>query len=202
MPHRRRTQSWHSTVAGTLSVHCPSLFLSGGWGGGRARWRVCWFIALPPSLLPALPGAKQLGENGWWSLTSLSPPDPAVAMKSSKGEGRVRRMGGGERGRADGESKRVRLMEPPQVMYLHTHSFTHSFIHPFLHSSLPSFPHSPTGWRRQLLHFPLPVSRQLPPPPVHLLPPLPHSPHPPAGGGPPPAPLSHVCCCRLPSDCQ
>ena len=29
MPQRRRTQSWQSTIAGTLSVHCPSLFQSG-----------------------------------------------------------------------------------------------------------------------------------------------------------------------------
>ena len=29
MPGRKKTQSWHSTVAGTLSVHCPTLFLSG-----------------------------------------------------------------------------------------------------------------------------------------------------------------------------
>lgn len=29
MPHRKRTQSWHSTVAGTLSVHCPAIFKSG-----------------------------------------------------------------------------------------------------------------------------------------------------------------------------
>jgi len=32
MPHRKKTQSWHSTVAGTLSVHCPTTFKSGkGW---------------------------------------------------------------------------------------------------------------------------------------------------------------------------
>lgn len=31
MPHRKKTQSWHSTVAGTLSVHCPSVFQSGIW---------------------------------------------------------------------------------------------------------------------------------------------------------------------------
>lgn len=31
MPHRKKTQSWHSTVAGTLSVHCPSVFQSGVW---------------------------------------------------------------------------------------------------------------------------------------------------------------------------
>lgn len=29
MPHRKKTQSWHSTVAGTLSVNCPSVFQSG-----------------------------------------------------------------------------------------------------------------------------------------------------------------------------
>ena len=29
MPHRKKTQSWHSTVAGALSVHCPALFQSG-----------------------------------------------------------------------------------------------------------------------------------------------------------------------------
>ncbi len=29
MPHRKKTQSWHSTVAGTLSVHCPTTFKSG-----------------------------------------------------------------------------------------------------------------------------------------------------------------------------
>ena len=29
MPHRRKTQSWHSTVAGILSVNCPSVFQSG-----------------------------------------------------------------------------------------------------------------------------------------------------------------------------
>ena len=136
----------------------------GGWwvvgGGGcgeREQWRVhCCFITylLPPSS-PSLPpthlslsGAKQLGENGWWSLASLAPPDPSVAMKSSRGEGRVRRVGGGERGRADGESKKVRLMEPPQVMPhmhypTHIHSFTHTFISSFVHSLIPSFFHSP-----------------------------------------------------------
>ena len=30
MPDRKRTQSWRSTVAGTLSVNCPSVFQSGG----------------------------------------------------------------------------------------------------------------------------------------------------------------------------
>ena len=29
MPYRKKTQSWHSTVAGTLSVHCPAVFQSG-----------------------------------------------------------------------------------------------------------------------------------------------------------------------------
>ena len=29
MPDRKRTQSWRSTVAGTLSVNCPAVFQSG-----------------------------------------------------------------------------------------------------------------------------------------------------------------------------
>ncbi|CAI8045821.1 Cysteine-rich protein 2-binding protein, partial [Geodia barretti] len=56
MPQRKRTQSWHSTVAGTLSVHCPSLFQS---------------------------GAKQLGESGYWTLSSVTPPDFSPAMRTS-----------------------------------------------------------------------------------------------------------------------
>ena len=29
MPQRKKTQSWHSTVAGILSVNCPAVFQSG-----------------------------------------------------------------------------------------------------------------------------------------------------------------------------
>ena len=47
MPSRRKTGYWQSTVAGTLSVHSPSLFCS---------------------------GTQQLGESGWWTLQKVSPP--------------------------------------------------------------------------------------------------------------------------------
>lgn len=61
MPGRKKTQSWHSTVAGTLSVHCPTLFLS---------------------------GFKLFGEHGWWSLASLAPPCRKGALGVA-GEGKL-----------------------------------------------------------------------------------------------------------------
>ena len=52
-------------------------------------------------------GAKQLGESGYWTLTSLTPPEPTPAMKAgSKG---VKQSG-------EGEGKRVSILEAPVVM--------------------------------------------------------------------------------------
>lgn len=44
---RKKTTLWHGTVAGTLSSGCPHHFTS---------------------------GANELGETGWWRLTTMKPP--------------------------------------------------------------------------------------------------------------------------------
>ena len=51
LPYRKQTPSWISTIAGVLSTHCPSVFKS---------------------------GTEELKEGGWWSLSSIQPPDPPV----------------------------------------------------------------------------------------------------------------------------
>lgn len=62
MPQRKKTQSWHSTVAGILSVNCPAVFQS---------------------------GQKQFGEHGWWALQKVAPPDARVILQTVDGrEGR------------------------------------------------------------------------------------------------------------------
>ncbi|XP_003383135.2 PREDICTED: cysteine-rich protein 2-binding protein-like [Amphimedon queenslandica] len=55
MPSRHKTSSWQCTVAGTLSVNCPSLFRS---------------------------GTSVFGENGWWSLQEMRPPKLSDIMKT------------------------------------------------------------------------------------------------------------------------
>lgn len=55
LPYKNKTSSWQCTVAGTLSVHCPSLFCS---------------------------GTKLFGENGWWSLQETKPPKLIDVMKT------------------------------------------------------------------------------------------------------------------------
>lgn len=52
-------------------------------------------------------GAKQLGESGYWTLTSLTPPDPVSAMKSGSK---------GVKPSMEGEGKRVSVMDTPIVM--------------------------------------------------------------------------------------
>ena len=47
MPVHRKTSSWQSTVAGTISVNCPDVFVS---------------------------GTAELGESGWWTLHTFAPP--------------------------------------------------------------------------------------------------------------------------------
>ncbi|KAL1445372.1 hypothetical protein MTO96_045061, partial [Rhipicephalus appendiculatus] len=47
---RKRTATFRGTVAGVLSSGCPLLFQS---------------------------GCSKLGENGWWTLTTMKPPSPA-----------------------------------------------------------------------------------------------------------------------------
>ena len=47
MPAHRKTSSWQSTVAGTISVNCPDVFMS---------------------------GTAELGESGWWTLQTFAPP--------------------------------------------------------------------------------------------------------------------------------
>ena len=59
MPYRQKTTSWHCTVAGILSVNCPSLFKS---------------------------GTETLGESGWWSLQSLTPPTLSDVIKAISSE--------------------------------------------------------------------------------------------------------------------
>lgn len=54
LPHRRQTPSWISTIAGVLSTHCPSVFKS---------------------------GTEELKEGGWWSLSSIQPPDPPAGHR-------------------------------------------------------------------------------------------------------------------------
>ena len=62
MPQRKKTQSWHSTVAGILSVNCPAVFQS---------------------------GQKQFGEHGWWALQKVAPPDARLILQAVDGrEGR------------------------------------------------------------------------------------------------------------------
>ena len=46
MPMRHKTSSWQCTVAGILSVNCPTYFCS---------------------------GTQVLGESGWWSLQQKVP---------------------------------------------------------------------------------------------------------------------------------
>lgn len=58
MPSRHKTSSWQCTVAGTLSVNCPSLFRS---------------------------GTPVFGENGWWSLQEMRPPKLSDIMKTLSG---------------------------------------------------------------------------------------------------------------------
>ncbi len=60
MPMRQKTASWKCTVAGILSVNCPSIFRS---------------------------GTQILGESGWWSLQKTTPPswkDVVVALASKQ----------------------------------------------------------------------------------------------------------------------
>lgn len=79
MPHRKKTQSWHSTVAGTLSVHCPSVFQSGK--------EVVIVEALGISCASlCCAGTMLFGEHGWWSLTSLVPPNLKAALGTSLGK--------------------------------------------------------------------------------------------------------------------
>ena len=54
LPYRKQTPSWISTIAGVLSTHCPSVFKS---------------------------GTEELKEGGWWSLSSIQPPDPPVGRR-------------------------------------------------------------------------------------------------------------------------
>ena len=58
MPSRHKTSSWQCTVAGILSVNCPSLFCS---------------------------GTQTLGESGWWSLQQMTPPKLKDVLKSLSG---------------------------------------------------------------------------------------------------------------------
>ena len=58
MPYRHKTSSWQCTVAGILSVNCPSLFCS---------------------------GTQTLGESGWWSLQQMTPPKLKDVLKSLSG---------------------------------------------------------------------------------------------------------------------
>ncbi|RDD46260.1 Cysteine-rich protein 2-binding protein [Trichoplax sp. H2] len=60
MAHRKRTASWHSTVAGVLSLNCPQKFIS---------------------------GTREFNEPGWWTLANKEPPtidvDSLDAMSNS-----------------------------------------------------------------------------------------------------------------------
>ncbi|OWF51734.1 cysteine-rich protein 2-binding protein-like [Mizuhopecten yessoensis] len=55
--HRKKTNLWHGTVAGTLSSGCPHHFVS---------------------------GAKELGESGWWRLAEMKPPNHKLMTSSNK----------------------------------------------------------------------------------------------------------------------
>ncbi|XP_033737802.1 cysteine-rich protein 2-binding protein-like [Pecten maximus] len=55
--HRKKTNLWHGTVAGTLSSGCPHHFVS---------------------------GAKELGESGWWRLAEIKPPNHKLMTSSSR----------------------------------------------------------------------------------------------------------------------
>ena len=65
MPCRSKTSNWKSTVAGTMSIHCPKIFKS---------------------------GTQLFKESGWWTLTDVQPPVPisddeklGARYKSNKG---------------------------------------------------------------------------------------------------------------------
>ncbi|XP_069103885.1 cysteine-rich protein 2-binding protein-like [Argopecten irradians] len=55
--HRKKTNLWHGTVAGTLSSGCPHHFVS---------------------------GAKELGESGWWRLAEIKPPHHKQVSSTTK----------------------------------------------------------------------------------------------------------------------
>lgn len=58
MPTHRKTSSWQSTVAGTMSVNCPSTFKS---------------------------GTTELGETGWWTLQTFAPPQLDSVLRTISG---------------------------------------------------------------------------------------------------------------------
>lgn len=74
--HRKKTSSWCSTVAGTLSSNCPKIFKS---------------------------GQKEFKEGGWWTLQEVLPPSekpevmtPGFNLRRKKKGGPVRRGEGGK----------------------------------------------------------------------------------------------------------
>ena len=74
--HRKKTLSWCSTVAGTLSANCPKIFKS---------------------------GLKEFKEGGWWTLQEVLPPSekpevmtPGFNLRRKKKGGPVRRGDGGK----------------------------------------------------------------------------------------------------------
>lgn len=95
-------------------------------------------------------GAKELGETGYWTLTSLTPPEPTPAMKAGSG--------GVKLGVEEEDTKRVGVLDPPVVMEVMV-----LYQSGLLDSSLPLsrwIPH----------HLPLPL-----PPVPPALPPIPPS---------------------------
>ena len=54
-------------------------------------------------------GAKQLGESGYWTLSSLAPPEPTPAMKAGS---KVVKQGV----EGEGDGKRVSILDTPVVM--------------------------------------------------------------------------------------
>lgn len=82
---KKKTSTWHGTVAGTLSANCPQLFRSGTSVLGESGWWALADSSLPtPTELEILLANQKIGRKNKLSVQEISPKVEGLRHRSSK----------------------------------------------------------------------------------------------------------------------